>query len=458
MIDELLQDPRVTVRRGFAPNVEGRAVVYWLQRSQRGIDNPALDLAINVANELARPVVVFFGLHPRYPGANLRHYAFLIQGLEPLKRDVENRGAHFVFRAYPHHSLVRFCDEVKPCVVIGDENPLRAPESWRQNAALKLNAPLWTVDADVVVPTKLYAKEEYAARTLRPKIHRVIDVFLQPSSNPIATNRLPQRQVPVSQSIDIASLLETLPLDRSVSPVARIRGGAGPASECLRRFVNERLANYDQKRNLPHVDGTSELSPYLHFGQISPITIALAVRKSSAPETAKAAFLEELIVRRELAINYVTRNPNYDLLAGSPSWARAALARHAEDARPHIYTATQLESADTHDELWNAAQTEMTITGRMHGYMRMYWAKKILEWTETPEEAFEIAVTLNDKYFLDGRDPNGYAGIAWAIGGKHDRPWARREVFGTIRYMSAAGMARKFDVKAYIEKVNAMIR
>src|SRR6185295_3169137 len=226
MIDSLLQDPRVTVRRGLPPNFEGRAVVYWVQRSQRGIDNPALYLAINVANELARPVVVFFGLHPRYTGANLRHYAFLIQGLEPLKRDVENRGAHFVFRAYPHHSLVRFCDEVKPCVVIGDENPLRAPESWRQNAALKLNAPLWTVDADVVVPTKLYAKEEYAARTLRPKIHRVIDVFLQPSSNPIATNRLPHSELPVSQSIDIASLLKTLPLDRSASPVTHINGGA----------------------------------------------------------------------------------------------------------------------------------------------------------------------------------------------------------------------------------------
>jgi deoxyribodipyrimidine photo-lyase len=458
MIDKLLQDPRVTVRRGLAPNCEGRAVVYWMQRSQRGSDNAALDLAINVANQLARPVIVFFGLHPRYPGANLRHYAFLSEGLAGLARDVESRGAHFVFRAYPNHSLARLCDEVKPCLVISDENPLRAPESWRQNAALKLNAPLWTVDSDVVVPTGLLAKEEHAARTLRPKTLRLVDVFLQPSSNPIATNRLPHTQVPASQSIDISSLLKTLPLDRSVSPVTHIKGGAAHALDCLRRFVNERLADYDQKRNLPHVDGTSELSPYCHFGHISPIRVALAVRNSSAPETAKAAFLEELIVRRELAINYVARNPNYDRLEGCPAWARASLARHTEDARPHLYTAAQLESAATHDELWNAAQMEMTITGRMHGYMRMYWAKKILEWTETPEEAFEIAVMLNDKYFLDGRDPNGYAGIAWAIGGKHDRPWVRREVFGTIRYMSAVGMARKFDVKAYIEKVNAMIR
>lgn len=458
MIDKLLQDPRVTVRSGLAPNPEGRAVVYWMQRSQRGTDNPALELAINVANALARPVIVFFGLHPRYPGANLRHYAFLIEGLADLARDVESRGAHFVFRAYPHHSLARLCDEVKPCVVIGDENPLRAPESWRQNAAERIKAPLWTVDADVIVPTKLFAKEEYGARTLRPKIHRVIDVFLQPSSNPVATNRLPHWQAPMSQSIDIASLLDTLPFDRSVSPVTHIKGGAAPALERLRRFIDERLSDYDTNRNLPNVDGTSELSPYLHFGQISPISIALAIRNASAPETAKAAFLEELIVRRELAINYVARNPNYDRLEGSPSWAREALARHAEDARTHLYSASQLESAVTHDELWNAAQMEMTITGRMHGYMRMYWAKKILEWTETPEEAFEIAMTLNDKYFLDGRDPNGYAGIAWAIAGKHDRPWARREVFGTIRYMSASGMARKFDVRAYIEKVSAMIR
>lgn len=458
MIDTLLQDPRVTVRRGSAPNCEGRAVIYWIERSLRGIDNPALDLAINVANELARPVIVFFGLHTRYPGANLRHYSFLIEGLAGLARDVESRGAHFVFRAYPHHSIARLCDEVKPCVVISDENPLRAPESWRQNAARKIKAPLWTVDADVVVPTRLFVKEEYAARTLRPKINRLLDIFLQPSLNPSAAHRLPGKQRPASQSIDISSLLETLPLDRSASPVTHIKGGTRPASECLRRFVGERLADYDQKRNLPHVDGTSELSPYLHFGQISPITIALAVRDARAPETAKAAFLEELIVRRELAINYVTRNPNYDRLEGSPAWARTSLARHREDARPHIYTAAQLESAATHDDLWNAAQTEMVITGRMHGYMRMYWAKKILEWTVEPEEAFKIAVTLNDKYFLDGRDPNGYAGIAWAIGGKHDRPWGRREVFGTIRYMSAAGMARKFDVKAYIEKVNEMIR
>jgi deoxyribodipyrimidine photo-lyase len=227
----------------------------------------------------------------------------------------------------------------------------------------------------------------------------------------------------------------------------------------LRSFIRKRLASYHTDRNFPEFEGTSCLSAYLHFGHISPLTIALAVQRAEAPAETHDAYLEELIVRRELAINYVARNPLYDRLRGSPNWALKTLAEHLQDVRPHLYSEAQLEAAATADELWNAAQIEMMTTGKMHGYMRMYWAKKILEWTETPEEAFDIALRLNDKYELDGRDPNGYTGIAWAIGGKHDRPWGpRRPVFGLIRYMSAAGMARKFDVKAYIQKINQLAR
>jgi deoxyribodipyrimidine photo-lyase len=254
-------------------------------------------------------------------------------------------------------------------------------------------------------------------------------------------------------------LLDELPLDRSAEPAPQFKGGTAEGMRLLRRFINERLANYEATRNQPQIAGTSELSAYLHFGHLGPLTIALAVRDANAPETAKAAFLEELIVRRELAINYVARNPQYDRLAGSPEWGRKTLAEHAADPRPYHYTEAQLEAAETHDPLWNAAQLEMVVTGRMHGYLRMYWAKKILEWTEAPEEAFEIAVRLNDRYELDGRDPNGYAGVAWAIGGKHDRPWGpQRPVFGLIRYMSYEGCARKFDVRAYIERVNKLSR
>jgi deoxyribodipyrimidine photo-lyase len=430
-----------------------------MQRAQRGIDNPALDVAIAAANELQRPVAVFFGLHPKYPNANLRHYAFLVEGLEETKRKIEGRGAAFVLRSYPDHDLLRFCAEVNPCLVVGDENPMREPERWRQSAARNLSVPFWTVDADVVVPSKLFPKEEYAARTIRPKLQKLLPVFLHRPDNLKARYRWTERNQPGGRKITPSRLLDELPLDRSAEPVSQFKGGTAEGMRLLRRFINERLANYETARNQPQMAGTSELSAYLHFGHLGPLTIALAVRDADAPETAKAAFLEELIVRRELAINYVARNPQYDRLAGSPEWGRKTLAEHAADPRPYYYTEAQLEAAETHDPLWNAAQLEMVVTGRMHGYLRMYWAKKILEWTEAPEDAFEIAVRLNDRYELDGRDPNGYAGIAWAIGGKHDRPWGpQRPVFGLIRYMSSEGCARKFDVRAYIERVNKLSR
>ena len=451
-LEKIKADAHVTVRRDGVPNTEGKCVVYWMQRAQRGIDNPALNVAIEAANELRLPVAVFFGLRPDYPNANLRHYAFLVEGLAETAARVEARGAAFVFRPFPNNRLIPFCEEVKAALVVGDENPMREPESWRRGASEKLRVPLWTVDADVIVPTKLFTKEEYAARTIRPKIHKLLENFLQPLTNPAA--RYAFKKQPKSVAIDASAILEQLPVNRSVEPVRYFRGGTGAAMRRLNQFLTEQLGDYPSTRNFPDQNGTSGLSAYLHFGHISPLTIALAVQQSAAPQIAKDAFLEELIVRRELAINYVARNANYDSLAGAHEWAQKTLREQQNDTRPFLYSEAELESAATHDELWNAAQTEMLKIGKMHGYLRMYWAKKILEWTATPEEAFAIAVRLNDKYELDGRDPNGYTGVAWAIGGKHDRPWApRRPVFGMIRYMSAAGMARKFDVKAYINKI-----
>jgi deoxyribodipyrimidine photo-lyase len=455
-LERLLTDPRITVRKDGPPAAGGGAVVYWMQRAQRGIDNAALDVAIEAANALGLPVAVFFGLHPNYPNANLRHYAFLLDGVNETRDHVERRGAAFVFRPYPHHNLFRFCDEVRAALVVGDENPLREPERWRQRAARQLRAPFWTVDADVVVPTKLFPKEEYAARTLRPKIERLLEVFLHASHNPQARVEWASKR-PASRRIDAASLLTSLPFDRSVSPVTHYTGGTREALHRLNWFIENALSSYDADRNQPTPDGTSRMSPYLHFGHISPITVALAIKNADAPAAAKQAYLEELIVRRELAINFVARNPHYDSFAGCPEWARKSLSEHAEDPRPHLYSSVQLEHAETHDALWNAAQTEMVKTGRMHGYLRMYWAKKILEWSRTPAAAFRTAVKLNDRYFLDGRDPNGYTGIAWAIGGKHDRPWPpRRPVFGLVRYMSAAGMSRRFDAAAYIRRVASL--
>ncbi len=458
-LQKLAADTRVRVRRSGDPDPDGRCVVYWMQRAQRGVDNPALNTAIAAGNALGLPVAVFFGLHPGYPGANARHYAFLAEGIAETARRVRSRGAAFVLRAWPDHDLLRLCAEIRPALVIGDENPLREPAGWRDSAARKLAVPFWTVDADVIVPSALFEREEYAARTLRPRIHRLLDEYLVAPGNPKARTPWPPRRLPASIDVEPLvrrpqGLLRGLPLGTGASPVSGLRGGTAEAHRRLRTFVARRLARYDIDRNRPDLHGTSELSAYLHFGQIGPHTVALAVRKARAPRKAKEAFLEELIVRRELAVNYVVRNHRYDSLEGCHAWAKATLRERAEDPRPRLYTRRRLENAGTHDRLWNAAQTEMAVTGRMHGYMRMYWAKKILEWTRSPEEAFDIAVQLNDRYEMDGRDPNGYAGVAWAIGAKHDRPWGpRRPVFGLVRTMTHAGMARKFDVEAYQSRV-----
>lgn len=458
-IEQLQDDPFVTVRRAGLPNPEGRCVVYWMQRAQRGCDNVALDIAIKTANELRKPLAVFFGLHPKYPNANLRHYTFLVEGLAETKRRVEERGAAFIFRPFPNHDLIKFCEEVKPALVIADENPMREPESWRQGATRKLTVPFWTVDADVIVPTKFFEKEEYAARTIRPKIHKLLPAFFEPLENPSARFKWSVADLPSSQPIDEARLLAELPFDGSVQPVKHFKGGTSAGLDLLKKFVATGLKTYDTARNQPHLPGTSSMSAYLHFGHISPLTIALAVREADAPQVAKDAYLEELIVRREVAINYVARNPNYDNLAGCHGWALKTLDAHRLDPRPYLYSEAQFENAETHDDLWNAAQMEMVTTGRMHGYLRMYWAKKILEWSPSPEEAFDIAVRLNDRYELDGRDPNGYTGVAWAIGGKHDRPWApQRPIFGMIRFMARSGCERKFDVKAYIRRVEMLVK
>jgi deoxyribodipyrimidine photo-lyase len=447
--ESLTDDPRVTVRTKGDPIPDGRCIVYWMQRAQRAVDNPALDVAIHAGNALSKPVVVFFGLNPFVERGNVRHYRFLIDGLDDIAAGLRSRRVGFVLRRYPDHRLSAFVAAVRPALVVGDENPLRQTEAWREKVSLELSVPLWTVDADVVVPIKLLDKEQYAARTIRPRLHRHLDEFLVRSGDPVA--RLPWRAPRGIVSLRPSpALLEGLPLDRSVAAADGFRGGTAEARRRLKKFVRARLDAYDRQRNHPEHPGTSELSPYLHFGHIGPREVGLAVRDCKAPGT--PAFLEQVIVRRELAINYVAFNDDYDRLAGCERWARRTLAAHRRDDRPYLYSESQLESAGTHDALWNAAQHQMVTTGWMHGYIRMYWAKKILEWTRSAEEAFEIAVRLNDRYELDGRDPNGYANIAWAIGGKHDRPWPPRPIFGTVRTMSHARMLQKFDARGYIDQ------
>ena len=447
-------DPRVMVRRKGPPDPDGTCVVYWMQRAQRAVDNPALDVAIAAGNRLRKPVVVFFGLVPFVAGANLRHYRFLAEGLADLAGDLRRRRVGLVLRRFPRHRLLPFLDEVRPAMVIGDENPLRQQESWRERIAVEVRVPFWTVDADVIVPSKLIDGEQYSARTIRPRLQRHLDEYLVvPRETKARIEWRPPRpldDVPPASTPD--QLLDGLPIDRSVGSVAGFRGGTGEARRRLRAFAASIVNRYGEERNEPDRCATSELSPYLHFGHIGPREVALAVRDSDAPSQAIDGFLEQLIVRRELAINFVLFNRSYDRTAAWEPWARRTLAQHRSDERPFLYTPAQLEAAATHDPLWNAAQKQMTSTGWMHGYMRMYWAKKILEWTREPEEALATTIALNDRYELDGRDPNGYANIAWAIGGKHDRPWPPRPVFGAIRSMSYDRTLRKFDADRYVAR------
>jgi len=450
-LDALAADPRTTIRRPGPPHSEGTCVVYWMQRTQRGFDNAALDVAVGAANALGKPVVAFFAPVPFYPRANLRHYRFLNEGIPEIAAALARRHVGFVLRRYPDHSLLRFCDEVKPALVVGDENPLREPEAWRRKAAQKLRLPFWTVDADVIVPSKLLEKAQYAAHIIRPRLRAQLPRFLLPSKNPRAN--VPWKKPPRLDALDPASdITEGWPLDRSVSPAPQWRGGSAEALRRLRKFLKHKLRGYSVQRNHPEIDHTSGLSPYLHFGHIGPVTVALAVEKTAAPQADKEAFLNQIITWRELAVNLVRFNLGYDSFECGEPWAHRTLARHAKDPRPVLYTETQLEQAETHDPLWNAAQMQMVNTGWMHNYLRMYWAKKILEWTRSPAQAYAIAVRLNDKYELDGRDPNGYAGIAWSIVGKFDRPWFERSIFGQIRYMSGASTGKKFDSRKYIEQ------
>jgi deoxyribodipyrimidine photo-lyase len=318
------------------------------------------------------------------------------------------------------------------------------------------------VDADVIVPRRLLAKAQYAARIIRPRLAAHFDDYFVPCSNPRA--RIAWGATPESLTADPALLDDWKTLDRSVRPVNSFTPGTTAALAQLKDFVAHRLAHYPERQGDPAQDGSSRLSPYLHFGQLSPITVALAVQQSNAPapgvasDDAKEKYLDELITWRELASNFVTYCPVYDSIECAEPWAHRTLGAHASDPRPILYTRKELEGARTHDELWNAAQLQMLHTGWMHNYMRMYWAKKILEWSPSPQAAYRAAIEMNDRYQLDGRDPSGYAGVAWAVAGKFDRPWFERPIFGQIRYMSGLAAAKKFNADRYIQAQKALAR
>ncbi len=445
----MIQSERIRPLNG-KPAREGKYVLYWMQQAQRSEWNHALEYAADRANERGLPLVAFFCLTEDFPDANLRHYSFMLKGLAVTAERLEKRGIRFVLRkGRPEQAVAEAALDAALAVV--DRGYLRIQRTWRESVAKRLDCGLIEVETDVVVPVETAMDHEaYSAAVLRPKIRAKLDAFLRP----VRKRRLKKDSLGFRMRSEDASrpdaLLKAVSLDRSVEPVSWLEPGEQAAEKTLKRFLARKLEGFGKLRNDPSLDFPSDLSPYLHFGQISPVAVAMAVKETGSASA--EVYLEELIVRRELSMNMVRFNGRYDAFENLPSWARETLGLHARDRRPFRYTPEALASADTHDPYWNAAQTEMVCRGKMHGYMRMYWGKKLLEWTADPEEAYSLLLRSNNRYFLDGRDPNGYAGAAW-IFGKHDRPWGERPVFGKVRYMNDKGLERKFDMQGYVRKV-----
>lgn len=429
-------------------------VIWWLQRDQRLRDNWAALYAYGEAKRRDVPLVAAFALSPGFLGATMRQYDFMLAGLQELEADLAERQIPFrLLFGDAGEELPRLAKELEASLIVTDFNPLRLPRAWREEVAKKAPCPVREVDAHNVVPAwHASDKREVGARTLRPKLNRLLPDFLEPFPRVIPRNDEAQDMAPT----DWDAVRASLKVDRGVPPVTWIKPGERAAHAGMKRFLESRLNGYDEGRNDPTERHQSDLSPYLHFGQLSAQRVALAARETKVSADDRAAFAEELIVRRELSDNFCLHESAYDMPECFPKWARASLDLHAKDKREFVYTRDELEAAATHDDLWNAAQIEMVRRGKMHGYLRMYWAKKILEWSATYQEAQENCIYLNDRYFLDGRDPNGYAGVAWSVGGLHDRPWFDRPVYGVVRYMNRNGAERKFDVKKYVAWANAL--
>jgi deoxyribodipyrimidine photo-lyase len=458
-------DPRRIT--GYASEkVKPGTVLYWMGRDQRAGDNWALLYARQLAEEKQAPLLVVFTLAETFD--NIRQYPFMLRGLKEVEKNLASLNIPFkILQGEPPSVLADFIREFKVSIVVTDFDPLRQKREWKKSLFEKTGTEFYTVDAHNIVPAfRASDKQEFAAYTLRPKINRVLGSYLvpYPELEPVGDNhgvpceaidwQLYERNpdIPDSGSSGRGGAKGKTQKNLPDPELDWFVPGEAAAQSVMNEFIYQKLDKYADFRNDPNASATSNLSPWLHFGHISAQRIALEVLKERPGDASTKDFLEELIIRRELSDNYCLYNTDYDNLKGIPAWARKTLDEHRRDEREYLYETSAFEKGLTHDPLWNAAQAEMVGSGKMHGYMRMYWAKKILEWSDTPEKAMETAVFLNDKYELDGMDPNGYTGCAWSIAGVHDRAWQERPVFGKIRYMNDKGCRRKFNVDDYIAR------
>ncbi len=449
---ELVDRRRVRIVRHGDPGQ--RPVIYWTYRDQRAPDNWALLYAQEVALKNKQPLAMVLCLPRTYLGATIRQFGFMLDGLEETDRELRKYGIPLILlTGMANEVLPQFIEKHNVGLLVTDQIPLRIHRQVINRIADDTAIPIHQVDAHNIVPVWVASDhQEFSAATFRPKLHRLLPEFLTSfprlKRHPYAW---PNPPVP-----DWEKARKSLRVDMAVPEVDWLKPGLIGAGRVLKEFFTHRLPIYGELNRNPEFNAQSDLSPYLHYGQVSAQRIALTAQTYDRWITSQEAFLEQIVVRRELADNFCWYNTAYDSFDGFPDWAKSTLNDHRRDARPHLYNREQFEEAATHDELWNAAQLELVIKGKMHGYMRMYWAKKILEWSRSPEEALADAIYLNDRYSIDGRDPNGYTGIAWSIGGVHDRAFTERDIFGKIRYMSFAGCKRKFDIDAYMAYVVQM--
>ncbi|XP_022068813.2 CPD photolyase [Acanthochromis polyacanthus] len=430
-------------------------VLYWMLRDNRVQDNWALIHAQRLAMKENLPLHVCFCLVvPKSQLSTLRHFSFMLKGLEEVAKECKHLGIQFhLLHGAPGEVLPGFVSDRSFGAVVTDFYPLREPQQWLKDVKKRLpkEIPLIQVDAHNIVPCwEASPKLEYAARTIRGKITKVLSDFL--TDFPLVEKH-PHAATRAAKPVDWDKTLTSLSVDRTVGETEWAKPGTKAGMAMLESFIDVRLKLFDAQRNDPNAPALSQLSPWIRFGHISAQRVALQVQRSGRTAgVSVASFIEELVVRRELTDNFCFYNEKYDSVEGAYEWAQKTLKDHAKDKRPYLYTKEQLEKAKTHDKLWNAAQYQMVSEGKMHGFLRMYWAKKILEWTSSPEEALSIALYLNDRYELDGQDPNGFVGCMWSICGIHDQGWAERPIFGKIRYMNYKGCLRKFNVAQFEKK------
>lgn len=444
----MVTETKVNQKRARSLNQSNQAagpVVYWMSRDQRAMDNWALLFAMEIARQTNQPLEVVFCLTDNFPSATNRHYHFMLEGLKVTEKELCDLGINFkLLVGEVEKEVSEYVGKINGGVLVTDFSPLKIGRLWRQKVSESINVAMYEVDSHNIVPAWISSnKKEWAAYTLRPKINALLGEFLTDFPKIEGFGK------PLQPSTDWSKAIK-----EDTQSSLQFKPGSLNALNMLDKFLSTGIKNYADQRNDPSIDGQSNLSPYLHFGQISSQRIAIETKRLKQDANTEA-FLEELIIRKELADNFCFYDENYDNPNCFPDWATRSLKAHLSDKREFLYSVDEFEHAKTHDEAWNAAQNQMVKEGKMHGYMRMYWAKKILEWTDSPESAMKIAIYLNDKYQLDGRDPNGYAGIAWSIGGVHDRPWFEREIFGQIRYMNRNGLEKKFDLDKYISKYSS---